>query len=160
MSRRRRKRKINREKYYRVGNKLRVHGYNENGNYVILRWDEIETLKGYNVPEKGGKYKIVEYIFNFTPTNKKKKPSGYRNFEVRIQIPEGRTEQEVENIALEIMLELTNEACVEYGTFSHRKGVDLIRYSKYDEVNWMVVDTLRPQYRYPKKRKWGRYLDI
>jgi len=160
LARKKRRRKIKQNKYYRVGNKLRVHGYNKKGRWVILGFENIEDLKGYNVPTKGGKFKIVEWVFNFTPTNKAKKPSGLRNFEVRVQLPEGRTDIEVENIAREIMIELCNETMVDYADIASKRGKDTIKYSKNDEINWMVVDTLRPQYRYPKKKKWGRYSDV
>lgn len=153
------KRKKNAEKYYRVGNKLRVHGYNDAGRYVILRYDDIEDLKGYNVPAKGGKHKMVEYIFHYQTTNSQKIPSGMRNWEVRIQLPEGREEFEVREIANEVLGELTNEDMVDTSQVS-KLGKDTVRYTVDDSVQWMVIDTTRPQYKYPSKKGWGRYTDV
>lgn len=146
-------------KYYRVGNRLRVHGYNKKGDYRITGWENIEDLKGYNVPEKEGKYKIVEWVFNYKPT-KDDRPSSHRNWETRIQVPDGLPESDVRDMADKVLAELTNWEMVETSDVSVKEGKDIIKYSKYPDTKWMVVDTVRPQYKYPSKRRWGNYVDL
>jgi len=145
--------------YYKVGNRFRIHGYNDKGRWVIKRWEDIPELDGFMEDFEGGSFKRVEWVFHFRPTNRDNLPSGLRNFEVRIQLPDGRNEFEVKKIAREVLTELCNEEMVDT-SISSKVGKDTVEYSKDDKINWMVIDTIRPKYKYPRKQKWGEYLDI
>lgn len=159
------------ERYYRVGDRLRVHGWGKDGRYKILRWEDVDTLEESGIGE-GGHYKVVEWVFHFEPTNKDNKPSGKRNFEVRLRVPDNFSENKAQNIADDILAELMgnywregklikgkNEGIVDTSKKSKR-GKDLIKFTKETpNIEWMMIDTMRPQYKYPKNRQWGEYLE-
>lgn len=124
----------------------------EKGRYK--KWEDADTLD-----QPQGEYRIKEWVIHFKPTNKGGVPSGIRDFEVRIQLPEGDIDaDDIEDMARDVMRNLTNdsmvdEASVEWG----KKGVDTVKYSNDDDIKWMMVDTTRPQFKYPKNRQLGIY---
>lgn len=143
----------------------------------FLKWFTKETKKGTkryardakgryrkwenadNLDKPKGEYRIVEWTIHFKPTKGDNRPSSIRDFEVRIQLPEGDYDlDEIENIAKELMIGLTNEPMVDESTVDWgKKGYDTIKYSDDDSVRWIVMDTVRPQYKYPKGKLWGTY---
>lgn len=123
----------------------------EKGRYK--KWEDADTL---DRPE--GEFRIKEWVVHFKPT-KDSRPSSIRDFEVRIKLPEGDADaDDIEEMAKEIMINLTNESMVDSADIAWgKKGVDTVGYSEDDDIEWMVVDVTRPQYKYPTGKQWGKY---
>ena len=153
------------ERFYRVGNKYRVHGYNDKGRYGILRWEDIaEDLREFDFQEDDDgekRFRILEWVLHFIPTRGDNRPSSYRNWEVRILAPQGIDKKEIRERANELLADFTNYEMVESSNVDFvKEGVDVVEYSNDDSVRFMIVDTVRPQFKYPKNKLWGEYVDI
>ena len=132
--------------------KRRVH---DSKTGKILRWEIADDLE---TPQ--GEFKIVEYTMSFIPTREKMKntPSSFRNFEVRVRLPENDDldDEDIKEYGRNALEELTNEEMVITSEFSfNKRGYDVIGYSNNDEPTYKVIDTVRPQYKYPKKSGFG-----
>ena len=126
----------------------------------ILRWEIADDLD-----EPQGLFKIREFTMNFIPTRESMKytPSSQRDWEVRIRIADSDdlSDDDIEEYGREVLAELTNREMVDSSSFSTSKlGEDIIEYSNDDSIRWKVIDTIRPQYKYPKKKNWGDYSEI
>ena len=133
--------------------KRRVHG----ADGKILRWEIAEDL---DTPS--GEYKMIEYSMYFIPTRAtaKSTPSSIRNWEVRIRLPysDDIDEDDIEMYGRNMLADITNENMVDTSEFSFGKmGSDYVEYSKEDGIKWKIIDTTRPQYKYPKEKDWGDY---
>ena len=122
----------------------------------ILRWETVEDLE-----EPEGEFKIMEYSMHFIPTRKSmgNTPSSHRNWEVRIRLPysDDMDDDEITGYGREILAELTNYEMVDTSEFLFSKrGIDIVEYSKDESIKWKVIDTTRPQHRYPKTG-WSNY---
>lgn len=147
------------ERFYRIGNRYRVH----DSKGRIKRWEVIpEDLREFDFQEKKkGTYRILEWVIHFIPTRGNNSPSSYRNWEVRILAPEGITREEIRQYSEEILSSFTNYEMVESSNVDFvKEGVDVIEYSNLSNIRYMIVDTVRPQYKYPSKTQWGEYMDI
>ena len=147
------KRKRAPNRYYKLKNKIRIHGITKSGRYGIIGYKNIEDLADSGLEK--GQYRIVEYVFYYKPTRKEQLPSSHRNFEVRVRQPEGMNIHEVKEIADRKLAELTNDAMVETAQQTTIEGIDFIRYSNDSKSRWMVMDLERKQFKYPKGRQWG-----
>lgn len=152
-------RKTTAERFYRVGNKYRVH----DSRGKILRWENIpEDLKEFDFTEgKKGQHRILEWVLHFIPTKGDNRPSSLRNWEVRILAPQGVSREQVREYAEEILGDFTNYEMVETSNVDFvKEGVDVVEYSDNADIRYMIVDTIRPQFKYPKNKQWGDYLDL
>jgi hypothetical protein len=143
-------------KYYsrstKKGVRRVVMGYNAKGKWGIKKWIDSDTIE-----QPHGEYRIIEYTINIVPT-KDDRPSGNRNFEVRIQLPESDdSENDALEMAKDVLIRLTNEEMVDSSQIDiAKRGVDFIKFSGDDGIKWKVIDTARPQFHYPKTG-WGDY---
>jgi len=142
--------------FYRLKNRYRVHGYNKEGKWRILRWETVpEDIREYLPEEKKGMRRIIEWVINFIPTRSRGEPSSPRNWEVRLQLPDGYDEEDVKREAWEILADLTNEEMVATSRIDWtKKGTDVVEYVEEEYSRWKVVDRARPQYKYPKESEW------
>lgn len=114
--------------------------------------EDDELLEGYK--------RIVEWLmhWDYPPSGKPRKPSDLRSWTIRIQLPEGQTEEDMRKLGEDIMWSYVSDELISASTFEfEKKGVDIIEYSTSDRIRYKVVDAVRPQYTYPKKRKWGSW---
>lgn len=117
----------------------------------IIKWVDAEDLD-----EPEGQFKIVEWVMSWEYTDGS--PSGLRNFEIRIQVAEGRDNAEMESLGGEIMESWVSEELITDSHFSFsRRGIDFIRYDDYEDIKYKIIDNARPQYQYPKKARWGNW---
>ena len=139
------------KKFYssKSGKRVRIH---DSKTGRIIGWEDATTLD-----RPTGQFKIVEYVLHFKPTRKSMgyTPSSFRNWEVRIRLPDGYDEDKVEELARKALEDITNENMVEDSTMIwDKKGKDEIEYADEESFKWKIVDTIRPIYKYPKTG-WG-----
>lgn len=122
----------------------------------IIGWEDAPYFEKER--EKGvGQFRIVEFVVNYVPT-KDDRPSSPRNWEFRIQAPEGITKKEIEEICVDIGTDLFNEAMMNTSIVNWRKvGEDVIEFSDEEYTKWRVIDNARPRYKYPTKTLWEDY---
>lgn len=126
------------------------------------RWrDRVDGLRQrywFNIPEEeedDNLFDIVEWVLHWEYRDGS--PSGQRNWEVRIRVPRYYEEDNVSGLAEEILQSYVNEELINSSNFNiDKKGTDIIEEDGIDEIRYKVIDTVRPQYNYPKG-KWGRW---
>ncbi len=117
----------------------------------ILRWVDADDLD-----EPEGEFRIVEWVMHWAYSDGS--PSGNRHFELRLQLPEGYDDSYMEGLGEDIMESYVSEELVSESNFNFdKKGIDFIRYDNIEEINYKIVDVARPQYQYPKKKRWGEW---
>jgi len=98
---------------------------------------------------------IVEWIFHWEYRDGS--PSGIRHWEVRLQVPNYVTEGEAIGYAEDILGSYVDEELITASNFETDKaGIDFIKYGDSLDARYKIVDTVRPQYNYPKNR-WGKW---
>ena len=150
------------ERFYRIGNKYRVHGYNKEGQFRILRWEDIpEDIREYVPVDKKGKRRVAEWTRYYEYRGDASWEN--RNWEIKLQLPEGYDSDDVEKMMDKIMdtyiiNPATGESTVDWFTKGNVKlGDDVIEYTDEEYIRYKIVDNARPQYKYPKDKLWGDY---
>jgi len=135
---------------------------NKKGNKITVRDSETGRIKKWldvtDLDRPSGQFKVIEYVLHFKPTRESNKftPSSFRDWEVRIRVPEGYDEDNVEGLARKALEDRTNENMVSDSTMTwNKRGIDTIGFSDEESYNYKIVDTVRPQYKYPKDGTWG-----
>jgi len=116
-------------------------------------------LEHETLDQPKGKYKIVEMTINMSYKGKGKNttPSNQHDFEVLIRYPEGEyNESDFEDMAREAMEKHEfPESFIDSLDIVTKSGKDLIGYGEREVIEYMIVDRLNPQYKYPKGKRFG-----
>lgn len=109
-----------------------------------------------DLEEPEGEFRIVEWVLHWEYTDGT--PSGLRHWEIRLQLPDSYDEDDVKEIASSIMWSYVSEELITSSNFGFdKRGIDFIGYERSELINYKVIDTARPQYSYPKRRRWGTW---
>lgn len=125
--------------------KTRVDGWRQRYWVKIEDDEDDDDFKPY----------IVEWVLHWE--YKDGSPSGIRHWEVRLQVPNYRTEEDVIGYAEDILGSYVSEELITASNFATDKaGTDFIKYGDSINARYKIIDTVRPQFNYPKNR-WGKW---